>query len=84
MDNGSRKPVTSVGAALRLNLRLALERGAWRLALIGRNLGATYELTHAGNVPLSAALFGSNTFHATVARPRQVALELTWRFDAAR
>lgn len=71
-------PLFKVAPALRLHLGVALEQGAWRLALIARNLGANAELTHAGNVPLSNLLFGSNTFYAQVARPRQIALEAAW------
>jgi len=43
---------------------------------LGINQGDEDVLTYAGNAPISASLFGTNTFYGFVDRPSQVALEI--------
>jgi outer membrane receptor protein involved in Fe transport len=69
------------GAAFTLfNARVALEGAAWHVALVGKNLSDASVLTYAANVPLSASVFGTNTFYALSERGRQFAVEMGVRF----
>lgn len=64
----------------KVNLKLGLQNDNWSVALIGKNLSDEDILTYAGNMPVSATTFGTNSFYGFVARPRQVALEAGYRF----
>lgn len=63
--------IESVG---RTDLRLGLEAERWHIGFVGKNLTNEKVLTYAGNVPLSAGIFGTNTFYGMVDRPRQYAI----------
>lgn len=73
-------PSYNIDSVTRLNLKLALETDQWSLAFIGRNLSDEKVMTYAGNAPVSASTFGTNTFYAFIDRPRQLAVELGYRF----
>lgn len=61
-----------------VNLRFGAQNDNWRVSVIGRNLSNEDVLTYAGNAPISANLFGTNTFYGFVGRPRQIALEVAY------
>ena len=62
-----------------VNLRFGAQNENWRVSVIGKNLSNEDVLTYAGNAPISASLFGTNTFYGFVGRPRQIALEVAYR-----
>jgi iron complex outermembrane receptor protein len=64
----------------RINARIGVGNEHWDVALIGKNLTNEKVLTYAGNVPLSASTFGTNTFYGFVDRGRQLAVEGGYRF----
>ncbi|MDC0598701.1 TonB-dependent receptor [Gammaproteobacteria bacterium] len=73
-------PNFTIDSVTKINLRVGLQTETWKVALIGKNLSDEDVLTYVGNVPLSAATFGTNTFYGFVDRPMQVALEAGYRF----
>jgi outer membrane receptor protein involved in Fe transport len=73
-------PLMRGAAFALLNVRVALEGVAWYAALIGKNLNDARVLAYAANVPLSASLFGTNTFYGMSERGRQFAVEMGIRF----
>ena len=72
-------PSVTGPAVTRSNLRVALESGSWYAAFVGKNLTNEKVLSYAANVPMSAGLFGTNTFYGMVERGRQLALEVGMR-----
>ena len=62
-----------------VNLRFGAQNENWRVSIIGKNLSNEDVLTYAGNAPISANLFGTNTFYGFINRPRQIALEVAYR-----
>jgi iron complex outermembrane recepter protein len=73
-------PNMTIDAVGRVNVRLGVEGNNWQLGFIGKNLTAEKVLTYAGNVPLSASTFGTNSYYGVVDRGRQLALELGYTF----
>ncbi|MEH6551130.1 MAG: TonB-dependent receptor [Pseudomonadales bacterium] len=69
---------TLVGA----RIALASQMGTWEVALIGRNLTDETVLNFGGNTPLASTLTGGagNSYYAFVNRPRNIALQATYRF----
>tara|TARA_R110000824_G_scaffold7892_8_gene36013 strand:- start:10638 stop:13031 length:2394 start_codon:yes stop_codon:yes gene_type:complete len=72
-------PQYLVDSYTKVNLRFGVQNDNWRVSIIGKNLGNEDVLTYAGNAPISANLFGTNTFYGFVDRPRQIALELAYQ-----
>ncbi len=64
------------------NLRLALgdAAGRWELALLGRNLTDEKIISYANDTPLAFSQFGAPTFYGFIDRPRNVALQASYRF----
>jgi iron complex outermembrane recepter protein len=73
-------PKLQIAATSRINLRMGLEAANWQLAFVGKNLTDEEVLTYAGNVPISANTFGTNTFYGFVDRGRQIAVEAGYMF----
>ncbi|MDT8397442.1 MAG: TonB-dependent receptor [Pseudomonadales bacterium] len=69
-----------IGNSVRINLRAGLRSRHWTLAVMGKNISNEKILTYAGNVPMTAPVFGTNTYYAVIDRPRQLALELDFSF----
>ena len=72
-------PQYLVDSYTKVNLRIGAQNDHWRVSIIGKNLSNEDVLTYAGNAPISASLFGTNTFYGFVDRPRQIALEVGYR-----
>lgn len=67
------------------NIRLGTSDGKWQLALIGKNLSDEYAFRSAGNTPGTGGNTGTaegfpSDLQGVAIRPRQVELELTWRY----
>lgn len=67
------------------NIRLRSANDKWQIALIGKNLTDEYVFRSAGNVPGSGGNTGTtegfpSDLQGVAIRPRQVELELTWRY----
>lgn len=67
------------------NIRLATTDGHWQLALIGKNLSDEYAFRSAGNTPGTGGNTGTaegfaSDLQGVAIRPRQIELELTWRY----
>jgi len=67
------------------NVRIRTNDGRWQLALIGKNLTDEYAFRSAGAVPGTGGNTGTaegfpSDLQGTAIRPRQVELELTWRY----
>ena len=73
-------PQYKIDSQTRVNLRLGVRNDNWHFAFVGKNLTDEDVLTYAGNVPISASVFGTNTFYAFVDRPRQYALEIGFHY----
>jgi outer membrane receptor protein involved in Fe transport len=73
-------PAFMIDSYTRINARLGLMTDNWSLMLIGKNLSDEDVLTYVGNTPLAGSTFGTNTYYGFVDRPRQVAVELGYRF----
>lgn len=73
-------PNMEIDGVGRINARLGIGNASWDVALVGKNLTNEKVLTYAGNVPLSASTFGTNTFYGFVDRGRQFAVEAGYRF----
>jgi iron complex outermembrane receptor protein len=73
-------PQYEIDSQTKVNIRLGVRNENWSLAFIGKNITDEEVLSYAGNVPISASVFGTNTFYAFVGRPRQYALELGFRY----
>jgi len=73
-------PQYKIDSQTRVNLRLGVRNDNWLFAFVGKNLTDEDVLTYAGNVPISASVFGTNTFYAFVDRPRQYALEIGFHY----
>ncbi|MEH6551129.1 MAG: TonB-dependent receptor [Pseudomonadales bacterium] len=69
---------TLVGA----RISLGNQQGTWEVALIGRNLTDETVLNFGGNTPLAGTLTGGtgNSYYAFTSRPRNIALQATYRF----
>jgi outer membrane receptor protein involved in Fe transport len=67
-----------------VNARVALANAGdvWEVALIGRNLTDETVINFGGNTPLASTLTGGqgNSYYAFVNRPRNIALQGTYRF----
>ena len=73
-------PAFRIDSYTKVNARLGLMADNWSVMLIGKNLTDEEVLTYVGNVPLSGSTFGTNTYYGFVDRPRQVAVEVGYRF----
>ena len=73
-------PAFRIDSYTKINARLGLLADNWSVMLIGKNLGDEEVLTYVGNTPLAGSTFGTNTYYGFVDRPRQVAVELGYRF----
>lgn len=73
-------PAFMIDSYTRINARLGIMTDNWSLMLIGKNLTDEEVLTYVGNTPLAGSTFGTNTYYGFVDRPRQVAVELGYRF----
>ncbi len=73
-------PGFKIDSFTKVNLKIGLETENWSVAMIGKNITDEEVLSYAGNVPISASTFGTNSFYGFVTRPRQVALEANYRF----
>jgi len=73
-------PQYKIDSQTRVNLRLGVRNDNWHFAFVGKNLTDEDVLTYAGNVPISASVFGTNTFYAFVDRPRQYALKIGFHY----
>lgn len=73
-------PNFNIDSVTKINLRVGLQTDKWSVAFIGKNLTDERILTYAANAPISASLFGTNTFYAFLDRPRQLAVEAAYRF----
>jgi len=73
-------PQYKIDSQTQVNLRLGVRNDNWHFAFVGKNLTDEDVLTYAGNVPISASVFGTNTFYAFVDRPRQYALEIGFHY----
>lgn len=67
------------------NIRIAAADGKWQAALIGKNLTDEYAFRSAGNTPGTGGNTGTaegfpSDLQGVAIRPRQVELELTYRF----
>lgn len=67
------------------NIRIGTADGKWQLALIGKNLSDETAFRSAGNVPGTGGNTGTpegypSDLQGVYIRPRQVELELTWRY----
>ncbi|MBN4075475.1 TonB-dependent receptor [Gammaproteobacteria bacterium AH-315-E17] len=71
-------PQYVIDSRTNVNLRFGARNDNWRISLIGKNLSNEDVLTYAGNAPISANLFGTNTFYGFIGRPRQIALEIAY------
>ncbi len=74
LDPGMQMP-----SYLQWHMQAGWRRKHWSVAVKGRNLGNTRILTYAANLPVSAAIFGTNSYYAFMARPRQVMLEVAYQ-----
>ena len=72
-------PQYAIDSRTNVNLRFGAQNDKWRVSIIGKNLSNEDVLTYAGNAPISANLFGTNTFYGFVGRPRQIALEVAYQ-----
>jgi outer membrane receptor protein involved in Fe transport len=72
-------PQYVIDSRTNVNLRVGAQNENWRVSLIGKNLSNEDVLTYAGNAPISANLFGTNTFYGFISRPRQIALEVAYQ-----
>ena len=72
-------PQYLIDSRTNVNLRFGAQNENWRVSIIGKNLSNEDVLIHAGNAPISANLFGTNTFYGFINRPRQIALEVAYR-----
>lgn len=73
-------PAFRIDSFTKVNARVGVMNDNWSVMLIGKNLTDEEVLTYVGNAPLSGSTFGTNTYYGFVDRPRQVALELGYRF----
>lgn len=73
-------PAFRIDSYTRINGRVGVAADNWTVMLIGKNLSDEDVLTYVGNTPLSGSTFGTNTYYGFIDRPRQVALELGYRF----
>ncbi|MEH6581764.1 MAG: TonB-dependent receptor [Halioglobus sp.] len=75
-------PTTIQDAYVKVNARIALTAsdGTWEVALLGRNLTDEDVLGYTGSVPLAQSSFGVNSHYGFVERPRNIALQATYRF----
>lgn len=73
-------PQYEIDSQTKVNVRLGIRNENWWLAFIGKNITDEEILSYAGNVPISASVFGTNTFYAFVGRPRQYALEIGFQY----
>jgi len=67
------------------NIRIASADGKWQVALIGKNLTDEIAFRSAGNVPGTGGNTGTaegfpSDLQGVYIRPRQIELELTWRY----
>jgi iron complex outermembrane recepter protein len=67
------------------NIRIGTADGKWQLALIGKNLSDEYAFRSAGNTPGTGGNTGTpegfpSDLQGVAIRPRQIELELTWRY----
>lgn len=73
-------PQGEVGSFTLASASLGVRRGGLQLALHGNNLLDEEIRSYAGNVPLAASQFFTNTQVSWVGAPRLFALELSYRF----
>jgi len=73
-------PLMVIDPVTRVGLRAGIAGDKWKVAFVGKNLTNEKVLTYAGNVPLSASSFGTNTFFGIVDRSRQLAVEAGYEF----
>ena len=67
------------------NIRIGSANGKWQVALIGKNLSDEYAFRSAGNTPGTGGNTGTaegfpSDLQGVAIRPRQVELELLWRY----
>ena len=67
------------------NIRIGTNDDKWQLALIGKNLSDEYAFRSAGNVPGTGGNTGTaegfpSDLQGVAIRPRQIELELLWRY----
>ncbi len=73
-------PQYNIDSRTRINLRVGVQSDHWMMAFVGKNLTNEDVLTYAGNVPISASIFGTNTFYAFVDRPATYAFEIGYKY----
>ena len=77
-------PRTKQDATTQVSARVSLSdnKGAWEVALIGRNLTDETVINFGGNTPLGGTLTGGggNSYYAFVNRPMNVALQAKYNF----
>ncbi len=73
-------PQYEIDSRTKVNLRVGVRNDNWSLALVGKNITDEEVMTYAGNVPLSASVFGTNTFYSFIDRPSQYAIEIGFRY----
>ena len=73
-------PQYEIDSRTKVNLRVGVRNDNWSLAFVGKNITDEEVMTYAGNVPLSASVFGTNTFYSFIDRPSQYAIEIGFRY----
>lgn len=63
-----------------LRLAVASADDKWEIALLGRNLFDEKVVSYANDTPLAFSQFGTPTFYGFVERPRNIALQASYRF----
>lgn len=75
-------PSTIQDSYVKVNARIALtsNSGTWEVALLGRNLTDEEVVTYSNPVPLSQSTFSVLSHYAFLERPRNIAIQATYRF----
>ncbi|MEH6548970.1 MAG: TonB-dependent receptor [Pseudomonadales bacterium] len=73
-------PQWEVDALTQMNFRIGLYSSNWNVAVLVQNLSDDQQYSYVGNTPLSASIFGTNTFYSFMGRPRTTYLQATYNF----
>jgi iron complex outermembrane recepter protein len=79
-QNLDSRVVQDAYATVNLRIALADDEERWEIAVLGRNLTDEEIVTYANDTPLAFSQFGTPTFYGFVDRPRNIAVQASYRF----